>query len=217
MESLHSTSAQSRWPAQVELLSYGGLGTLLDFGDPRWVAPMMRAVAEQFPHAQPVAGWHTVFVPGGIEPASLRRLAEQVEPTDDEAQPAHVTMVDVVYDGDDLHEVASQIGATPHEVIALHTAPLYRVVFLGFCRGFPYLRGLHSRLAAVGRLPSPRARVRAGAVAIAGGQAGVYPIDTPAGWRVLGHAPTPLFDPSVMPPSPLFPGAAVRFRVAEGF
>jgi KipI family sensor histidine kinase inhibitor len=127
-----------------------------------------------------------------------------------------VTVVDVVYDGDDLHDVAALLGVSADEVVELHTAPVYRVVFLGFCRGFPYLRGLHPRLAAVGRLSTPRLRVRAGAVAIAGGQAGVYPVDTPAGWRVLGHTNTTLFDPSRMPPSPLSPGAAVRFRAVEG-
>jgi KipI family sensor histidine kinase inhibitor len=212
----HDTPAHGERARSVELLPYGHLGTLVDFGDPRCVAPMMKALADAHPLARSVAGWQTVFVPRDVEAAALRRLAEAVEPSDDDELPAQVTVVDVVYDGDDLHDVAALLGVSADEVVELHTAPVYRVVFLGFCRGFPYLRGLHPRLAAVGRLSTPRLRVRAGAVAIAGGQAGVYPVDTPAGWRVLGHTNTTLFDPSRMPPSPLSPGAAVRFRAVEG-
>lgn len=116
----------------------------------------------------------------------------------------------------DLAVVARGAGVTPAEAAALHAGATYRVAFLGFSPGFAYLLGLPPLLATP-RLPAPRPRVPAGSVAIAGGQAGLYPRATPGGWRLVGRTPLPLFDPARPEPSLLLPGDAVRFvPVAHG-
>eukprot|EP00457_Paulinella_chromatophora_P001078 gb/GEZN01001080.1/.p1 GENE.gb/GEZN01001080.1/~~gb/GEZN01001080.1/.p1 ORF type:complete len:963 (-),score=155.82 gb/GEZN01001080.1/:79-2967(-) len=113
--------------------------------------------------------------------------------------------------GPDLEETARLAGLTPEQVIALHSSAQYRVFFLGFMGGFPYLGGLPEQLRAVPRLATPRAKVPAGSVGVAGGQTGVYPVSTPGGWRIIGRTSKTLFDPKQDPPSLLSPGDLVRF------
>lgn len=119
--------------------------------------------------------------------------------------------IEVRYDGVDLEEVARLAGLETMEVIRRHSAPSYSVAFLGFAPGFPYLVGLDPALR-VPRLKSPRTRVPAGSVAVAGEFAGIYPQATPGGWRVLGHTDAALFDASRAEPALLLPGDKVRFR-----
>ncbi|HKV95995.1 MAG TPA: 5-oxoprolinase subunit PxpB [Gammaproteobacteria bacterium] len=119
--------------------------------------------------------------------------------------------IEVRYDGADLEEVARLTGLEAIEVIRRHSAPDYRVAFLGFAPGFPYLVGLDPALR-VPRLKSPRTRVPAGSVAIAGEFAGIYPQATPGGWRVLGHTDAMLFDALRAEPALLLPGDRLRFR-----
>ena len=95
-------------------------------------------------------------------------------------------------------------------MIARHSAPTYTVATIGFAPGFPYLSGLDPALA-LPRLATPRLRVPAGSVAIGGAQTGVYPRESPGGWRLIGRTPLRLFDPLRMPPSTLAPGDRVRF------
>jgi len=113
-------------------------------------------------------------------------------------------------DGPDLEEVARSHGLTPAEVIARHTAPTYRVAMLGFAPGFAYLLGLDPRLATP-RLATPRTHVPAGSVGIAGDQTGVYALDTPGGWRLIGRTSLALFDPARPEPFTLQAGDVVRF------
>lgn len=113
--------------------------------------------------------------------------------------------------GPDLEEVASLLGLTAPDLIQRHSSTTYRVAFLGFLAGFPYLTGL-PRALAVPRLATPRTHVPAGSVAIAERQAGVYPVDSPGGWRILGRTSVPLFDPARNPPALLRPGDRVRFH-----
>jgi UPF0271 protein len=94
----------------------------------------------------------------------------------------------VAYDGADLGDVARSIDVDVDALIALHTGRAHEVRFLGFCPGFAYLGPVDARLARVTRRASPRARVQAGSVALAGGYTGVYPADTPGGWQLLGRA-----------------------------
>jgi inhibitor of KinA len=110
----------------------------------------------------------------------------------------------------DLDEVASLHAMTREGVIALHAAATFTVRFIGFSPGFPYLAGLPQRLQTP-RLASPRTRVPAGSVAIAGPQAGVYPQATPGGWRILGRTPAAVFDPTRVPATLLPIGTRVRF------
>jgi UPF0271 protein len=92
------------------------------------------------------------------------------------------------YDGEDLEEVAREVGLSTGEVIRLHADARYIVSVVGFLPGFGYLRGLAPALACVPRRASPRPRVPAGAIAVAGGFTGIYPCESPGGWRLIGHA-----------------------------
>lgn len=111
----------------------------------------------------------------------------------------------------DLAVVAAQAGLPASEVIARHCAPLYRVAMLGFAPGFPYLIGLDPALHTP-RRADPRTQVPAGAVAIGGGQTGIYPRALPGGWQIIGRTPQVLFDPGRQPASLLQAGDGVRFR-----
>lgn len=112
--------------------------------------------------------------------------------------------------GEDLDTAASLLGLVSDEVIARHSAPLYTVAMIGFAPGFPYLSGLDSALA-LPRLATPRTRVLAGSVGIGGAQTGIYPRESPGGWRLIGRTPLRLFDPQRASPSLLAPGDRVRF------
>jgi inhibitor of KinA len=121
--------------------------------------------------------------------------------------------IPVCYEGDfgpDLDELARAAGLSREEVTALHSAATYHVHMLGFVPGFAYLGGLDARIA-MPRRDTPRAHVPAGSVAIAGQQTGVYPLDTPGGWRIIGRTPLHLFQPDRSPPSLLNAGDQVRF------
>jgi UPF0271 protein len=104
-----------------------------------------------------------------------------------EASAAREHEVRVRYDGADLDEVARATGLPVEEVVARHAAATYEVAFVGFMPGFAYLRGLDPRLT-VARKATPRTRVPALSVAIAGPYAGVYPFASPGGWNLLGTA-----------------------------
>lgn len=126
---------------------------------------------------------------------------------------ARTVAVPVCYDerfAPDLADVARLHNLTPAEVIALHAAAEYTVLFLGFSPGFPYLAGLPAALATP-RLDRPRTRIPAGSIGIAADQTGIYPHATPGGWRLIGRTPLRLFDPRRDPPSLLVIGDRVRF------
>jgi KipI family sensor histidine kinase inhibitor len=128
-------------------------------------------------------------------------------------RPAKMIEVPTVYGGEygpDLEFVAHHSGLSRDEVIRLHSEPLYHVYMLGFMAGFPYLGDLAERLV-VPRLSRPRLKVPAGSVGIGGKQTGIYPIESPGGWRIIGRTPVRLFDPSVEVPTLLLPGDTVRF------
>jgi KipI family sensor histidine kinase inhibitor len=117
-------------------------------------------------------------------------------------------------DGPDLEEVAERHGMSPADVVELHAGARYRVLFLGFAPGFAYLGGLPDAIATP-RRPSPRERVPAGSVGIAGEQTGVYPLSMPGGWNLIGRTDAVLFDPQRAEPALLQPGAPVRFVPAR--
>jgi inhibitor of KinA len=102
--------------------------------------------------------------------------------------------IPVVYDGPDLRRVADMHGITVDQVKEIHAATTYKVYMLGFSPGFPYLGDLDPRLHTP-RLASPRTRVPAGSVAIGGSHTGIYSVDSPGGWNIIGHTTVKLFDP----------------------
>ena len=112
--------------------------------------------------------------------------------------------------GPDLAEVASRCGLAEAEIIARHSAAEYRVYMLGFAPGFAYLGGLDPAIAAP-RRQTPRLKVPAGSVGIAGMQTGIYPLETPGGWQIIGRSPRPLFRPASAEPCLLRPGDRLRF------
>jgi inhibitor of KinA len=127
--------------------------------------------------------------------------------------PGQVVEIPVCYGGafgEDLEELARSRNLTIAEAIAIHSGASYHVHMLGFVPGFAYLGGLDARLATP-RRDTPRARVPAGSVAIAGEQTCVYPLDTPGGWQIIGRTPLHLFRPDASPPSLLNAGDTVRF------
>ena len=121
------------------------------------------------------------------------------------------TVIDVVYDGADLAEVATLLRMGPAAVVAAHTGTPWQVAFCGFAPGFGYLTGGDPRLA-VPRRSDPRTRVPAGSVALAGEFSGVYPRESPGGWQLIGRTDAVLWDPAADPPALLRPGMRVRFR-----
>lgn len=128
-----------------------------------------------------------------------------------------VVEIPVRYGGDegpDLPEVAAWAGCTPDEVIARHLAREYRVYMLGFVGGFAYMGPVDPRIAAP-RRRTPRERVPAGSVGIAGEQTGVYPLTTPGGWQVIGRTDARMFDAARPQPTLVLPGDRVRFVRAE--
>jgi len=133
-------------------------------------------------------------------------------------EPAGVKDVPVCYGGEfgpDLEEIAAFHGLCADEVIRLHCAAVYRVYMIGFTPGFAYLGGLDERLHTPRKM-EPRIRVAAGSVGIADQQTGIYAIESPGGWRLIGRTPLKMFDPGREPPALLEAGDFVRFVPISG-
>lgn len=141
--------------------------------------------------------------------AALRTLAGEL--TAEGAQAGRTVDVPVCYGGtygEDLPAVARHAGLSEEEVIRLHSGRTYRIYMLGFLPGFPYLGGLDERLFTP-RLPSPRTRIPAGSVGIGGEQTGIYPMESPGGWQLIGRTPLCLFAPGR--DLPYAAGDSIRF------
>jgi KipI family sensor histidine kinase inhibitor len=137
-------------------------------------------------------------------------------PSDDE--PSRTITVGVCFGGPyglDFEQTAHDLGMRERRMRELICQPEYRVCFLGFLAGFPYLLGLADAFANVQRLLAPRPRVPMGSVAIASGQCGIYPRSASGGWRLLGRTAATLFDPMRLPPALFRPGDAVRFEPVD--
>ncbi|MFG3212088.1 5-oxoprolinase subunit B family protein [Streptomyces tendae] len=171
-----------------------------------------RAAGALPPVEEIVPGARTVLLDGVPDPEALaRRIAGwEVPPVTDDT--GDVVEIPVRYDGPDLADVAALWGVGPGEVGALHGSHTYRVAFCGFAPGFGYLTGLPPHLH-VPRRSTPRTRVPAGAVALAGPYSAVYPRATPGGWQLIGTMPDPrpLWDPARERAALLTPGTRVRF------
>lgn len=156
------------------------------------------------------------YLPHAVRYAELCRTLETVVPAGGELSlpEAQVVTLPVLYGGEqgpDLDFVSAQHQLSAQEVIDLHSRPEYLVYMIGFAPGFPYLGGLSERLATP-RLEKPRLSVPKGSVGIGGAQTGVYSVDSPGGWRIIGRTPVLLYDPKRERPALLEAGDRVRFR-----
>ncbi len=127
--------------------------------------------------------------------------------------PARLVRIPVCYGGEfgpDLPFVAEHARLSVEQIVRVHSSASYVVHFLGFSPGFGYLDGLPEQLRC-SRLESPRKHVAAGSVGIAGAQTGVYPVDSPGGWRLIGRTPVRMFDPIAESPTRFEPGDKVQF------
>ncbi|MEO3829066.1 allophanate hydrolase subunit 1 [Actinomadura sp. B10D3] len=161
----------------------------------------------------PAARTLTLLLDPSADPAAVAAMVRATRPgTADDA--AGTAEIPVVYDGEDLGEVARLTGLTPAGVVAAHTGTPWRVAFTGFAPGFGYLEGGDPRLD-VPRRATPRVRVPAGAVGLAGRFSGVYPVESPGGWRLIGRTEAVLWDLDRERPALLRPGVRVRFVQRE--
>jgi inhibitor of KinA len=172
-----------------------------------------RGMLEYVPAFTTLAVYYDPLVVSFREIATqLASAVSDVESTNE--QQSRTVEIPVCYGGEfgpDLDHVAVHNTLTPEEVVAIHSGEEYLVHMLGFAPGFPYLGGMSPRIATP-RRDSPRLKVPAGSVGIAGDQTGVYPLATPGGWQIIGRTPLALFRPTGDPPTLLRAGDAVRFR-----
>jgi inhibitor of KinA len=139
--------------------------------------------------------------------AAIRRLATRRPPLE---EPGRLHRIPVVYDGPDLDAVADQLGLSPERVIELHSRPIYRAFLVGFVPGWAYLGPLPDELV-LPRRKVPRTHVPAGSVAIAGQETGIYPLESPGGWHLIGRTSVRLFLPDSDPPSLFRAGDRIKF------
>lgn len=144
--------------------------------------------------------------------AKLQQLAENLQLSGDGTR--DVVEIPVVYGGEygpDLEEVAKLHDMTEEEVIRCHAKPDYLVYMLGFVAGFPYLGGMDEALATP-RRKSPRLQIPAGSVGIAGGQTGIYSVESPGGWQIIGRTPLKLYAADRANPALLHAGQYIKFK-----
>ena len=156
------------------------------------------------------------YDPFQISPEKLRaEISDRERKLDTLEIPLPETVeIPVAYGGEfgpDLEFVARHNNLTPKEVIQIHTSGNYLIYMIGFTPGFPFLGGLSKKLFTP-RLENPRQLVPAGSVGIANNQTGVYPIDSPGGWQLIGRTPIKLYDPLRSPPILLKAGNYLKFK-----
>ena len=190
-----------------EVRPAGDRGSLIELPDNATAVRLARSLRAGMPELlDVVVGHRTVLVTWLGAAPELGGLVLTAEP-----EPAgRLVEIPVIYDGPDLDEVARLTGLSPEEVVARHAAAEHVAAFLGFQPGFAYLTG-GDELLRVPRRDVPRTVVPGGTVAIAGPYSGVYPRDSPGGWRLLGSTTAVMFDARREQPALLAPGDRVRF------
>jgi len=154
------------------------------------------------------------FEPHRTSLQALAAAISQVRPASGSRPAGALIEIPVRYDGEDLAEVAQLLGITPEEVVRRHTGSEYSVAFTGFAPGFAYLTG-GDPIFDLPRRKTPRTRIPAGAVALAGRFSGVYPQASPGGWQLIGITDVPMWDLARERPALLQPGQRVRFVEAR--
>jgi KipI family sensor histidine kinase inhibitor len=155
------------------------------------------------------------FEPLQVHPKELREILFRLSQQHLESELSKPRLIEIptVYGGEygpDLEFVASHNKLSVNEVIQIHTGTPYLIYMIGFLPGFPYLGGMSAKIAAP-RLDTPRTRILAGSVGIAGTQTGIYPAESPGGWRLIGRTPLKVFDPTRKPPALFQTGDYLKF------
>ena len=200
------------------VLDYGDRALMLQCGSTAevlaWVDALRAAALRGVLDIVPAARTVLVKLDNPRLQAVTRQRLRRMRVTPDVAAPADRTadvVIDVVYDGPDLPEVANHSGLTTAQVINAHTSTLWRVGFNGFAPGFAYLVDGDPRLR-VPRRSEPRTSVPAGSVALAGEFSAIYPRQSPSGWQLIGHTDAVLWDLERPSPALLTQGMWVQFR-----
>lgn len=193
----------------------GPRALLIECSDPQaWHAALwQRREQGLFEADEIVPGERTVLL-DGVDPALGPSLAGWAPTSQMSFLSGPLVEISTVFDGEDLGFVASHWGISVAAAVGRLTETEFTVAFCGFAPGFAYLSGLAAE-GAVPRLSAPRPRVPAGAVALAGAYAGIYPTASPGGWRLVGRTDQNLFDVRREPPALLAPGTRVRLAVAR--
>ena len=209
----------------------GDRAVLLEFGGPylEETERKIRTVTAVLDEQQPA--WFIEYIPAYTSVTILydihcfprdvfpyEKVCLEIQKLFDSLEPIEITerrtvRIPVLYGGDhgpDLQSVAELNELTMAEVITIHTSAVYTVQMLGFAPGFPFLAGMSPKIAAP-RREDPRLRIPPRCVGIAGGQTGIYPIETPGGWQLIGQTPIELFLPDETPPSLLRAGDQLEF------
>jgi 5-oxoprolinase (ATP-hydrolysing) subunit B len=220
----NASAIVSAFGDEAVLVSLGdGIDRAINRRVRRFAAALSEERAHGLPIGAPVVAYASLLVPfdpGALSPDEVRVAVSGVvarvdkEPADVAPEPiGRPVEIPTRYgaaDGEDLDDVATQLGLSPAAVVELHASTEYEVYMLGFAPGFAYLGILPEGLA-VPRRPAPRSRVPAGSVAIAERQTAVYPAVTPGGWNLIGRTDLTLWDVERHPPALLAPGDRVRF------
>ena len=203
---------------RVRVRVVGWSALLIECTEPLGLAAWLtgRRAAGELTATEIVPGERTVLLDGVPEPERLAGLLTRWNITIADITAAAAPVAErrvelpTVYDGADLPLVARYWGVSVPEAVERHRATEFTVAFCGFAPGFGYLTGLPASLA-VPRLDTPRPRVPAGSVALAGSFTGIYPSASPGGWLLIGRTSMVLFDVAAQPPALLSPGTKVRF------
>jgi KipI family sensor histidine kinase inhibitor len=200
----------------VRILPYGEHALLVELPDLDTVHRLYAALCDELPRgvADLVPAARTLLVildpDVAADTSAITAALQAARPAQVRDSETAVVDVPVVYDGDDLEEVAQLVRLSPEQVIERHYTPEYVVGFCGFLPGFAYLLGLDPRLH-LPRRATPRVSVPPGAVAVAGEYTAAYPRSAPGGWHLLGRTNRVLFDLKEEPPALLAPRTRVRF------
>lgn len=213
-----------KWP---RFLIVGDTGLLIEFGDKidpeinqkvqKLFIALEKIGVDGITEAMPT--YRSILIFYDPSKITFERIKEKIlaienRVTDMVIPPPKVVEIPVIYGeeyGPDLEFVAQHNGLTPEEVIDIHTSGTYLIYMLGFTPGFPFLGGLSERLFTP-RLKTPRALVPAGSVGIANNQTGIYPIDSPGGWQIIGRTPIKLYNPRHENPILLKAGNYIKFK-----
>ncbi len=214
-------------PQPCVLLPVGEGAVLVEFGQD--VAPAIQArvaaleqaiVKSEHPAViEWVPTYRSLLVYYDLEQVGYQEMADWLsglaaQGGEAQAVPRRRVTIPVLYGGQmgpDLDFVAEHTGLSVEEVVKRHEQPDYLVYMLGFMPGFPYLGGLDPRIVTP-RLKTPRTLVPAGSVGIADRQTGVYPVNSPGGWQLIGRTPVRLYAPELTDPIMLHPGDLLKFR-----